>query len=119
MPKRIPIKVLKDLSKEQGLTHAILFAHDGDRDHIVTYGKSIEACSQTADYGNKLKDVLGWPESLQVEPSRVRRLQERIKDLKGNLKEAVELMERVRRGEYKPDFSTVQPWKIELDRDKI
>ncbi len=88
MPKRIPIKALKDLSKEQGLTHAILYAYDGESSHVVTYGKNAEQCSQAADFGNKMKKGLGWPESLQQQPSRVRKLQDQNRKLLDALKRA-------------------------------
>ena len=87
---RIPIQALKDLSKKYSLSHVILFAHhpESKQDHIVTYGKSIEACSQAADYGNLLKDFLKWPKSLHQQPSRVRKLQKRIKELEAELQAA-------------------------------
>lgn len=86
MPKRLPIKALKDLAKEQGLSHAILFAYDGELNHVVTYGQAVEECSQAADFGNELKKVLGWPETLRAQPSTVERLQNRIKELEDTLK---------------------------------
>lgn len=84
---RIPIKALKDLAEKYDLSHLILFApHPGENEsHIVTYGKTIEACEQAANFGNALKDVLGWPESLHTQPSRVKRLQKRIKELEKEL----------------------------------
>ena len=81
MTKRIPIKSLKDLAEAQGLSHAILFAFDGERNHVVTYGQTVEECSQAADFGNTLKKELGWPESLTAQPSRVKRLEAEIKNL--------------------------------------
>lgn len=78
---RIPIKSLKELSKKYNLDHVIVFATEGDTQHIATYGVTIDGCSEAADFGNKLRDVMGWPESLHQQPSRVRRLQKRIKEL--------------------------------------
>jgi hypothetical protein len=80
---RIPIKALKEFAQRYGLVKIIVFAHDQDNktDHIATYGKTIEDSSQAADFGNLLKDFLDWPESLHAQPSRVRRLQARIKEL--------------------------------------
>jgi len=84
---RIPIKALKEFSKKYKLTHVIVLAHDenGQTDHVATYGQTIEQCSQAADFGNKLKDKLGWPKSLHAQPSRVRSLQKQIKELKAKL----------------------------------
>lgn len=83
---KIPIKALKELAKKYDLTHVIVFGHDEENDHIATYGKSVEQCSQAADFGNKLKDALGWPKSLQAQPSRVKKLEKEIKELKEKLR---------------------------------
>jgi len=85
---KIPIKALKEFSEKYKLTHVIVLAHDenGKTDHVATYGRTIEQCSQAADFGNKLKDGLGWPQSLHAQPSRVRRLQKQIKELEEKLK---------------------------------
>ena len=86
---RIPIKELKSLASKYSLSHVILFAHqpDENKDHIVTYGKTLEACSQAADFGNDLKDHMDWPKSLHTQPARVRRLLKRIGELENELKE--------------------------------
>ena len=75
---RIPIERLKELAKQYDLTHIVMLAYhpDDQTNHVVTYGKSIEDCAQAADFGNKLKDALGWPEALHAQPSRVKKLQE-------------------------------------------
>lgn len=81
---RIPIERMKELAKQYDLSHIILFAHQGNGNmhHIVTYGKTVEGCGQAADFGNKLKEALGWPEELLCEqPSRVKRLKKQIIEL--------------------------------------
>ncbi len=80
---RIPIEHLKELSKHYNLSHLILFAYhpDSNTHYVVTYGSTQEGCGQASDFGNTLKDTLGWPEILHQQPSRVRRLQQRIKEL--------------------------------------
>lgn len=88
---RIPIKALKELSKKYKLTHVIVLAHSIEEDHVATYGTTVHHCSQAADFGNRLKDVLGWPKSLHAQPSRVKKLQEEIKDLKKRITELVVL----------------------------
>ena len=90
---RIPIKALKEFSEKYKLTHVIVLAHDenGETDHVATYGRTIEQCSQAADFGNKLKDELGWPQSLHKQPLRVQRLQKRIKELKEKLKGIIDM----------------------------
>ncbi|MCW7071882.1 MAG: hypothetical protein OCU12_06125 [Methanophagales archaeon] len=92
---KIPIKALKDLAQKYELSHVIVLAHDcnGKTDHIATYGRTLEQCSQAADFGNTLKDALGWPASLHKQPSRVRRLQKRIKELEKELEEIAQKKE--------------------------
>jgi hypothetical protein len=86
---RIPIKALKDMSKAYDQTHLIVFGTDSKGImHVATYGRTIVGCSEAADFGNKLKDALGWPESLHQQPSRVRKLQARIKELEAQLEHA-------------------------------
>lgn len=74
MPKRIPIKAAREFAKQYGLSHVIILAHDGELDHVVTYGKSKKNCIEAAEFGNKLKRALGWPEELCNDvPSRAKR----------------------------------------------
>lgn len=88
MPKRIPIKAARDVGREHGLQQVILVAWDGELTHVVTWGKTVEDCSQAADGGNRVKTALGWPESLcQDQPSRVRKLQERVKQLEEEVRQ--------------------------------
>lgn len=84
---RIPIKDLEEICRKHGLSKAILLAHhpESNSDHVVTWGRTIDDCSQAADFGNSLKDHLGWPDSLHAQPARVRRLQARIKELEAEL----------------------------------
>ncbi len=85
---RIPVKALKELANRYNLSHIILFTHHPgeNKDHIVTYGKTREACSQAADFGNALKDHLDWPKSLHAQPARVRQLLKHIGELEDELK---------------------------------
>lgn len=85
--KKIPVTRLKQMSKDFGLDHIIVFATGNKKMFIATYGRTVEECSEAADFGNRLKDVMGWPESLHQQPSRVKRLQLRVKELEAELKE--------------------------------
>lgn len=77
MGKRIPIKAAKDVADKYNLKQVILCVWDGELTHVVTYGKTLEDCSQAACGGNNIKRALGWPEELcQAEPSRVKRKRE-------------------------------------------
>ena len=74
MPNCIPILAAKKFCEEQDLRHVIICAWDGKLSHVVTYGRTIEDCAQAAEGGNRVKLLLGWPENLQAEPSRARKL---------------------------------------------
>lgn len=81
---RIPIKDLKELANKNGQDIVIMFGADtdGHTTHVATWGRSIELCDRAAMWGNNMKKQLGWPESLtHAEPSRVRKLQAKIKEL--------------------------------------
>lgn len=82
---KIPVKALKEMSKAYKLDHIIVFATGEKTQYIATYGRTIDECSEAADFGNVLKDKLGWPESLHQQPSRVRKLQARIKELEAQV----------------------------------
>lgn len=86
MPKRIPIKAAKEIAEKYGMTHVIIFGNEPELDHIATYGKSTEQCAQAADFGNTIKSRLGWPDKFLTQPSRVKKLQARIKELEEELK---------------------------------
>lgn len=83
MPKRLPISAARRIAKEHDCRQVILLAWDGERTHIVTYGKSIDDCAQAAEGGNILKTKWGWPE-LNDQPSRVKKLQRELKDCRSN-----------------------------------
>lgn len=88
---RLPIKALRDLANKYKYSHVIVYAYDSENkmQHIATWGRSVHECDQAAQFGNLIKDFLKWPESLRAEPNRVRKLQERIKELEmelGNIK---------------------------------
>lgn len=85
MPKRIPIQVAEQLAKDQGLRQVILLAWDGDLTHVVSYGKTVEDCDQAAQGADRMKKALGWPESLNASPSRVKALQARVAELETEL----------------------------------
>lgn len=89
---RIPIKSLKELANRHKQDIVIVFAidSDGETQHVATWGRGIEDCSRAADWGNRMKDKLGWPESLHSQPSRVRKLQKRIKELAMDKLEAID-----------------------------
>ncbi len=73
MPDRLPIQDAKELAHKRGLRQIILLAWDGERSHVVTYGKSIEDCDQAAQGGEKMKKLMGWP-NWEASPSRVKKL---------------------------------------------
>lgn len=90
---RLPIKALKEVANKYGYSVFVAYAYDSEKkiQHIATWGRTIKLCDQAAQWGNMMKDALGWPESLHAEPSRVKKLQERTK----KLQEAGDLMSNV------------------------
>lgn len=71
----IPFEAVQKLAEEFGLTRAILFAHDpSGKDHIVTWGASTIDSSNAAEFGNSLKRVMGWPDSLQCTSPKIEKL---------------------------------------------
>lgn len=83
MSKKIPISDIKALAKKHDLTHVILYAYDGENEHVVTYGKTIEQAQIAADFGNIFKKKLGWPEKLcHAQPIRVKKLQKQINSMR-------------------------------------
>jgi len=74
--KRIPITEAKRISKLYGQNQVIIVTWDktNNRQHVVTYGKSIVDCAQAASGGNFVKKALGWPEKLcQAIPARIKK----------------------------------------------
>jgi hypothetical protein len=85
MSKRLPIKAARYFVKSNGLRYVVIFAFDtSDTSHVVTYGNSVLESEAAAELGNKMKRGLGWPETHQAWPARVRkrnrRLAEKIAD---------------------------------------
>ena len=74
----IPFAELQILAEKYNLSHVIMLAHETDGpDHIVTYGQTILQADQAAEFGNALKDALGWPESLHKQSAKAtKRIQE-------------------------------------------
>jgi hypothetical protein len=78
MNKRIPIKAAQEIAKKYKLDQVVIVAYERDAKkgtdmtHIVTYGKTKADCLQAAQGGNMVKKALGWPDSLQALPSRVK-----------------------------------------------
>jgi len=83
--KRIPIRAAKDIGKKYGCDQVLVFAWSRNTglQHVVTWGRTVEDCDQIAQGGNYIKrTVLGWPQTEAcAEPSRVKKLRARIKEL--------------------------------------
>lgn len=82
MPKRIPIAAAKKIAKDHDLRQVVLVAWDGSLTHVVTYGKTVLECDQAAMGGDRIKKILGWPESLNATPSRVKKLERELAALR-------------------------------------
>ena len=83
--KIIPVSALKKFANDYGYDHIIMFCTAKKTQYIATYGKTIEQCDQAAQFGDKLKDAMGWPETLHAMPSRVKKLTEKVLELKALL----------------------------------
>jgi hypothetical protein len=103
MPQTIPISAIKKFAKDNGLTVVVALGWDGKLSHVLTYGDTIVNCDKAAIFGDKLKDYLGWPESLHAEPSRVKELK----------KENIQLKSEV--ALLKAEVEKLQPKKVALE----
>lgn len=99
MPDRLPIRAAKDVATIYHCRQVILCAWDGERTHVVTYGQTVEDCDQAAQGGDRIKEALGWPESLNAVPSRVKALQAKVEEQDARIQalETTLEKERVRR----------------------
>ena len=84
MPNRIPITTAKAVGeKHPDVEIVVLMVWDGKKQHVVTWGRSVEDCDLAAQAGNAVKRYLGWPEHLSdVEPNRVKKLRDEITRLR-------------------------------------
>ena len=83
----IPIKTAKDVAKKHNLKQVIIFGWDGERTHVITYGETVEDCDQAAQGATVIKRGWGWPEEItNIEPNRVTKMKERIKELEERIK---------------------------------
>jgi len=91
MGKRIPIKAAKDIASQYGYDQVIIWAQKNDkhRQHVTTFGRSVVDADQAAQGGNYIKrKFLGGPANeCLAEPTRVRKLRERIKELEKKIGE--------------------------------
>lgn len=75
--ERIPIAAARRICDEYGYDQVVIFARktgEGGKEHVTTYGRSLEHCDIAARMGNNLKRHVGWPESkCQDVPSRIKR----------------------------------------------
>lgn len=79
--KRIPIKDAKHFAIANDLNLIFIYGWDGEREHIVTWGRTQHDCYVASEFGNKIKKNLNWPDELQADPNRIKKLKSRIKEL--------------------------------------
>lgn len=61
----IKISDAKRIRKELGATHLVIFAVGADgAQHVATHGETRKHAKQASDFGNNLKQSLGWPANL-------------------------------------------------------
>jgi hypothetical protein len=92
---RLPIQVLKDIGIKYDFSVVVVYAYSFEKNihHVASWGKTISLCDIAAQWADKLKDALGWPESLHALPNRVKKYKSENSRLKSLLKEAYELSE--------------------------
>ena len=69
----ITINMAKDISEKSGYDEVVIFGYNpkSGKQHITTYGVTIEQCKDAAKAGNYLKKALNWPEELcHTEPKK-------------------------------------------------
>lgn len=85
MGLRIPIKTAKDIAKKYKYDQVIILAMNNAKNiqHVTTFGKTVVDADQACRGGNYIKKkFLGWPANeCLAEPTRVRKLRKRIKEL--------------------------------------
>lgn len=79
--KNIPIKDAKGFAVNNGLSIVFVYGWDGEREHVVTWGKTQNDCLIASEFGNKIKKNLNWPDELQADPHRIKKMKDRIKKL--------------------------------------
>lgn len=80
-PVNIPISSVQKYARAHNLRQVIMLGWDGQDTHIVSYGETIDDCDQAAAGANKVKEFLGWPESLRAEPSRITKVKADLKKI--------------------------------------
>ncbi len=84
----VSISAAKEISKKYDKNQVIIVCWDNQyrKTHVTTYGKTVVDCDMAARGGNFVKRALGWPETLcNSEPSRVKKLKDRILFLEDKL----------------------------------
>jgi len=101
---RISIKAVKEFAKVHKLLECIVFGWDGDRQHVATYGTTVDHCANAAELGNRMKKGLGWTKHTDTQPSRVKKLMQQVTELEQRMGAIRELSER------QPDRKAI--WKL-------
>lgn len=89
--KRIAIKSAKTFCNENKCKQVIIFAWDGERQHVLTYGNTPENCDQAAQGGDKLKKILGWTGVKKQYPSRLKEIKKKIDLISVAFKDALDV----------------------------
>jgi len=84
----LPIATLKALALKHDMTHVIVFSVAEDGKHwVASYGSDVDKCSVAANWANKLKEHMKWPESLMAQPSTVKRLKKKVAKLEAEIRD--------------------------------
>lgn len=77
----IPVADLQAIGERYKLPQVILVAWDGAREHVVTWGHTLDDADKAADGGNLVKTALHWPPSRYSTSGRVGELLRRVTEL--------------------------------------
>jgi len=81
----IPVKQAEGFAIANGLKQVIIFGHDGENTHVLTWGDTVEHSAQAAAGANHVKKQWGWPAVDVVESEKVKALRARIAELEAQL----------------------------------
>lgn len=75
MSDDINIQRAADLARLSGYQQVIIFAHDGEKTVVTTWGDTAERSAQAAAGANHIKKQWGWPADTIVESAKVKQLE--------------------------------------------
>ncbi|MDF7810486.1 hypothetical protein [Hymenobacter sp. YC55] len=110
----ISIEQAKQIREDIGASHLILLAMwpDGS-EHVTTHGKNEQQAHEAADFGNRQKKHMGWPEDLcQSQPAQRENWARKTAD---QIKQQIEALRREGQ-EYADEFESLDSEGAESEK---